>query len=134
MARQEVGPDWARVEYEGGRRGSIRLAALLAAGHRVRVLDNFSTGQEYFLAEAAGNPAFSLRRNDLLDFDTLLEAMKGVVARHLDRFAFREAPLTFDWAWEHPLLVFAAALLLPAETPGSVASVMGWVRCDEAVV
>lgn len=27
-----------------------------------------------------------------------LEALKGVVARHLDRFAFREAPLTFDWA------------------------------------
>lgn len=27
-----------------------------------------------------------------------VEAMKGVVARHLDRFAFREAPLTFDWA------------------------------------
>jgi len=26
-----------------------------------------------------------------------LEALKGVVARHLDRFAFREAPLTFDW-------------------------------------
>jgi hypothetical protein len=27
-----------------------------------------------------------------------LEALKGVLARHLDRFAFREAPLTFDWA------------------------------------
>jgi len=26
-----------------------------------------------------------------------LEALKGVVASHLDRFAFREAPLTFDW-------------------------------------
>ena len=26
-----------------------------------------------------------------------LEGMKGAVARHLDRFAFREAPLTFDW-------------------------------------
>lgn len=26
-----------------------------------------------------------------------LDALKGVVARHLDRFAFREAPLTFDW-------------------------------------
>lgn len=26
-----------------------------------------------------------------------LEAMKGVVVRHLDRFAFREAPLTFAW-------------------------------------
>ena len=26
-----------------------------------------------------------------------LEALKGVVARHLDRFAHREAPLQFDW-------------------------------------
>lgn len=26
-----------------------------------------------------------------------VEAMKDVVARHLDRFAFREAPLAFDW-------------------------------------
>lgn len=26
-----------------------------------------------------------------------VEAMEGVVARHLDRFAFREAPLTFHW-------------------------------------
>ena len=26
-----------------------------------------------------------------------LEGLKGAVARHLDRFAFREAPLKFDW-------------------------------------
>jgi hypothetical protein len=26
-----------------------------------------------------------------------VERMKGVVASHLDRFAFREAPLKFDW-------------------------------------
>ena len=26
-----------------------------------------------------------------------LDALKGVVARHLDRFAFREAPLRYDW-------------------------------------
>ena len=26
-----------------------------------------------------------------------VERMQGVVASHLDRFAFREAPLTFDW-------------------------------------
>jgi hypothetical protein len=26
-----------------------------------------------------------------------LEALKGAVARHIDRFAFREAPLTYDW-------------------------------------
>jgi uncharacterized protein len=25
------------------------------------------------------------------------DAMKGVVSRHLDRFAFREAPLPFEW-------------------------------------
>jgi hypothetical protein len=26
-----------------------------------------------------------------------LDALNGAVARHLDRFAFREAPLAFDW-------------------------------------
>ena len=26
-----------------------------------------------------------------------LEGLKGAVARHLDRFAFREAPLSLDW-------------------------------------
>ena len=26
-----------------------------------------------------------------------LEGLKGAVARHLDRFVFREAPLPFDW-------------------------------------
>ncbi len=25
------------------------------------------------------------------------DALKGAVARHLDRFAFREAPLAFEW-------------------------------------
>ena len=29
--------------------------------------------------------------------DGQLEGLKGAVARHLDRFAFREAPLRFDW-------------------------------------
>ena len=26
-----------------------------------------------------------------------LEGLQGAVARHVDRFAFREAPLTYDW-------------------------------------
>lgn len=26
-----------------------------------------------------------------------LEGLKGAVQRHLDRFAFREGPLTYDW-------------------------------------
>ena len=30
--------------------------------------------------------------------EATVERMKGVVARHLDRFAFREAPLPFAWA------------------------------------
>lgn len=29
--------------------------------------------------------------------DEDMAQMRDVVARHLDRFAFREAPLTFDW-------------------------------------
>lgn len=29
--------------------------------------------------------------------ETEVERMQGVVARHLDRFAFREAPLPFAW-------------------------------------
>jgi hypothetical protein len=33
---------------------------------------------------------------DAPDAETL-ERMKDVVAEHLDRFAFREAPLPFDW-------------------------------------
>ncbi|KQM13851.1 DUF2218 domain-containing protein [Novosphingobium sp. Leaf2] len=28
-----------------------------------------------------------------------VERLTGVVANHLDRFAFREAPLTYDWTW-----------------------------------
>ncbi len=27
-----------------------------------------------------------------------VERLKGVVASHLDRFAFRETPLKFDWS------------------------------------
>jgi len=35
-------------------------------------------------------PVRSIRRGQL-------DALKGAVARHIDRFAFREAPLAFDW-------------------------------------
>lgn len=29
--------------------------------------------------------------------DEILQRMKGVLSSHLDRFAFREAPLPFEW-------------------------------------
>jgi hypothetical protein len=32
--------------------------------------------------------------------DETLQRMKGVVASHLDRFAFKEAPLPFEWSKE----------------------------------
>ena len=32
------------------------------------------------------------------DESETVERMKGVVATHVDRFAFREAPLPFDWS------------------------------------
>ena len=43
----------------------------------------------------AGPDALSVRID--ASSDAHLEAMQEVVARHLDRFAFREAPLAFDW-------------------------------------
>ncbi|THD35730.1 MAG: DUF2218 domain-containing protein [Sphingomonas sp.] len=43
----------------------------------------------------AGNAALDVRID--ASADGQLDALKGAVARHLDRFAFREAPLTFDW-------------------------------------
>lgn len=32
------------------------------------------------------------------DHETV-DRLKDVVAQHLDRFAFREAPLPFEWTW-----------------------------------
>lgn len=29
-----------------------------------------------------------------------VERLTDVVARHIDRFAFREAPLNYEWAWQ----------------------------------
>lgn len=50
----------------------------LALGHTVVGYDNFSTGQESFVATALENPGFRLIRADLLDFETLSKAMAGV--------------------------------------------------------
>ncbi len=58
--------------------GSTLVDRFLAMGHEVVGYDNFSTGQEFFLREAQGQAGFRLLRADLLDFDTLLEAMKGI--------------------------------------------------------
>jgi len=43
----------------------------------------------------AGPDALSVRID--ASAQAQLEGLQGAVARHLDRFAFREAPLAFDW-------------------------------------
>jgi len=57
--------------------GSTLVDRLLADGHAVVAYDNFSTGQEPFLAEAARQANFTLVRGDTLDSSTLTRAMSG---------------------------------------------------------
>jgi len=57
--------------------GSNLVDRLLAAGHDVRVFDDFSTGQHRFLECARGHARFSLVPGDILDRAALTAAMHG---------------------------------------------------------
>lgn len=57
--------------------GSNLVDCLLANGHTVTGYDNFSTGQEQFIAPALQSPDFTLVRGDVLDLPTLTGAMQG---------------------------------------------------------
>lgn len=57
--------------------GSHLVDRLLAAGNRVVGYDDFSTGMMQFLAGAQNNPAFTLVKGDVLDFEKLRAAMAG---------------------------------------------------------
>jgi UDP-glucose 4-epimerase len=57
--------------------GSNLVDRLLADGKTVTGWDNFSTGQEPFLAGALKHPNFKLVRGDNLDLDALTKAMAG---------------------------------------------------------
>lgn len=54
--------------------GSSLVDRLLALGHRVTGVDNFSTGQRRFLEGALKNPAFKLVEGGLLDLPALTQA------------------------------------------------------------
>lgn len=56
--------------------GSNLADALLARGHEVIGIDNFSTGKKEFLAGAEKHPKFRLHRLDLLDREALAKAME----------------------------------------------------------
>ncbi len=57
--------------------GSHLTIRLVRAGHHVRVIDNFSTGQERFLDAVRGAPNLEVVRCDILDLPSLTNAMDG---------------------------------------------------------
>lgn len=65
--------------------GSTLVDRLLADGHQVTGVDNFSTGQRRFLEGALANPDFQLVEIDLLDLDALKQAFSvgGKAVFHL---------------------------------------------------
>jgi UDP-glucose 4-epimerase len=77
--------------------GSNLADRLLAEGAQVVGWDNFSTGQERFLADALKNPRFTLIRGDNLDLPALKTAMKGC------DFVFHlAANADIKDGWNHP--------------------------------
>jgi UDP-glucose 4-epimerase len=74
----------ALVTGAAGFIGSTLVDRLLEDEHEVVAFDNFSTGQEEFVASALRNPRYRLVRGDLLDLDALRAAMAGTeVVFHL---------------------------------------------------
>lgn len=57
--------------------GSTLVDRLLANGHHVTGIDNFSTGQRKFIEGALAHPNFSLIEIDLLNLDALTTAFAG---------------------------------------------------------
>jgi nucleoside-diphosphate-sugar epimerase len=63
----------------GGYIGAILVPALLAAGHRVTVLDNFMHG-EASLSHICAEPGFDVVRGDCRDYEVLAPLLQGVDA------------------------------------------------------
>jgi uncharacterized protein len=76
---QQLCKHWShKLEVDlSDRKGLVRFPAGVVA---------FDAGEDALLVTIEGEESETVER------------MKGVVASHLDRFAFREAPLRFDWS------------------------------------
>ncbi len=57
--------------------GSNMVDRLLSDGHEAVIYDNFSTGREKFVERSGKNPSCTIFRDDLLDAERLVKAMKG---------------------------------------------------------
>lgn len=73
--------------------GSQLIRTLLAAGHEVRVLDNFSTGKERNLAHVRSN--IDLVEGDIRDVQAVQSAVKGM-DYVFHQAAFVSVPLSMD--------------------------------------
>lgn len=62
--------------------GSHLVDALVDEGKKVRVIDNFSSGREEFLAHHEGGGAVEVCRGDLLDRESVIAAMEGIETVH----------------------------------------------------
>ena len=62
--------------------GSHLVDALVEQGKKVRVIDNFSSGREEFLAHHEGGGAVEVCRGDLLDRESVIAAMEGIETVH----------------------------------------------------
>lgn len=75
------------------------LAVAFTADHGTVIFPRDARGADWpgdgLVTFEGGEAALSVRID--ASAEGQLEALKGAVARHLDRFAFREAPLRFDW-------------------------------------
>jgi UDP-glucose 4-epimerase len=85
------------VTGAGGFIGSNLVDRLLQDGHEVVGFDNFSTGQEKFLAEAQKAANFTLIRGNLLDNGTLVPTVAGV-----DQVIHLAANADVRFGTEHP--------------------------------
>ena len=68
----------ALVTGAAGFIGSNLVDRLLAAGHTVIGVDNFSTGRRHFLDQAVAHPNFRLERGDILNTEFLTSCMRDV--------------------------------------------------------
>ncbi len=90
--------EMARVPTEHGARYLQQLCKHWS--HKLDVVLDGSTGTVRFpdaVATMTAEADALVVTVEAADEGTV-ERMKGVVARHLDRFAFREAPLRFEWS------------------------------------